>query len=75
VEIREGVLYLHPQLPGPLVKVRLRVRYRGQWIALSVTRDTLIVTVEKGGVEKAVISFRGELHELDPGEVRSFNLS
>jgi trehalose/maltose hydrolase-like predicted phosphorylase len=74
LEMREGVLWLNPKLPVDLSEIRLRVRYRGHWLALHLSGGTLTVSFEKGRAPAARVGFRGEVYEMMQGEQRVFPL-
>jgi trehalose/maltose hydrolase-like predicted phosphorylase len=74
LEMRDGVLWLNPCLPDELSELRLRVRYRGHWLRLRVTHETLDVTFEHGWSGPANVGFRDRVHTFEPGDRKVFGL-
>lgn len=74
IEMRAQVLWLNPRLPDGLDALALTVRYRGHWLALQVTHDTLTVVLERGWLGPARIGFRGEEYEMEQGQEMRFRL-
>jgi trehalose/maltose hydrolase-like predicted phosphorylase len=72
LEMREGVLWFDPRLPRELSGVRLRIRYRGHWLTLSITDAALTVSFDRGWSRAVRIGYRGEIHEMAQGETREF---
>jgi trehalose/maltose hydrolase-like predicted phosphorylase len=75
LEMRDGVLWFNPVLPPELPCVRMRIRYRGHWLAVRVTQRTLTVSFERGWSPAVRIGFCEEVHEMTPGETRQFMLN
>ena len=75
IEMRSDVLWLNPLLPEGLGELRLSVRYRGHWLALHITQDTMTVTFETGWSATARVGFKGEVFEMEQGEEISFTLA
>jgi alpha,alpha-trehalase len=68
IEVRDERLWLNPQLPDELASLRLRLRFRGQTLALHITREEMqirSVSAHLGTVQLRV-GERG-IH-LEPGE-------
>jgi trehalose/maltose hydrolase-like predicted phosphorylase len=84
IELREDVLWVNPGLPKGLNDVRLRLRYRGHWIAVRVTARRLYLSLEGGwsrtdrmaGKKKIhrKVGFAGKVYELQQGETKAFEL-
>ena len=74
IEMRREVLWLNPQLPDELLELSLSVHYRGHWLALRITHQTLTVTFAKGGTGVARVGFEGEVFEMEQGQEISFAL-
>jgi trehalose/maltose hydrolase-like predicted phosphorylase len=56
-----------PRLPEPLRSLRLRVRHRGRWYGLKVTRDRVVVELEPGPGGPVKVRVLGEESTLEPG--------
>ena len=74
LEIRNDVLWLNPALPEELNSIRLRLRYRGHWIALTVTHDILRISFEEGWSRQVNIGVHGNIYTFEQGDAREFAL-
>jgi alpha,alpha-trehalase len=74
LRMRDSVLWLDPCLPRELKQIRLRFRYRGHWLRLDVTTDTLTICFEHGWTGSVQIGFAGEIYTLSQGDCREFPL-
>ncbi len=74
IEIRDGVLWLNPELPDPLQRLRLRIRHRQHWLNLDLGPDLVRVESGKGFDHTCKIGLWGEVHDLPMGERREFFL-
>lgn len=78
IEMRDEVLWLNPCLPcvnGELGRLKTRILYRGHWMLVDLTRDTLTVSFEKGPSATAKVGFRDEVLELGQAESVEFQLA
>ena len=75
IEMRHEVLWLNPRLPDGLDGLRLTIRYRGHWLGLHITHDTLRISFEQGWSGPARIGFKGEVYEMEQGQDMSFRLT
>jgi alpha,alpha-trehalase len=73
LEIRHGLLRLNPCLPPELQGLRLRVRYRGQWLELDITCDAMTVRTPAGWRGPNRIAVGDEVREFQPGETMRFS--
>ena len=74
IEMRHEVLWLNPRLPDGLDGLDLSIRYRGHWLSIHITHDTLRVAFEEGRSGPACIGFAGEVYEMAQGQDVSFSL-
>ena len=74
VNMRDEVLWLNPRLPDELQEFRLRIRYRGHWLRLRATHDTLTVSFEQGGSGPAQIGFQETFFRFSEDDRREFAL-
>jgi trehalose/maltose hydrolase-like predicted phosphorylase len=74
IEIRGDVLHLNPRIPENLREVRQRIRYRGHWIGMTVSRTGLTISFEKGWGAPIKIRFHNELFEFSEPAVKTFKL-
>lgn len=75
IEIRDGVLWLNPQLPDGLRELKLCLRYRGHWLRLRVNHRTLNIHFEKGWSAPARIGFQRQVYAMAPGQQMQFELN
>lgn len=68
-------LCLSPWLPPELSELRLRLRFRMQWLLLHVTRDTLEISSEPHGDGTATLDVNGQCYALTPGASHTISLS
>jgi alpha,alpha-trehalase len=68
----KDVLRFDPQLPEELADVRMRLRYRGHWLTVTVTRTELRISFDRGQSSAVKISVCGQEVEMTQGESRSF---
>ncbi len=73
--VKDGVLWLDPQLPDEMPKLCLRLRFRNAWIDLRILHDELRVELVSGEAEAIPIGLRGEVLELVRGEPQHLSLS
>jgi alpha,alpha-trehalase len=72
--VRDGVLWLDPQLPEELSELSQRLRFRGAWIELTITHDKLEVELASGETATARVGVQGQVEELLCGQRRVFPL-
>jgi alpha,alpha-trehalase len=75
IHIDEDALWFDPVLPRELSDVRLRLRYREQWLSAIITPDELKVTCDRGWSPAVSIGFRGQTVQLSQGDSRVFPLT
>lgn len=75
LELRNDVLWIDPRLPDEVRRLALRVRYRTHVLDLEIAHDVLAVSAAHCEIPSMKIGVRGEVHELAPGERRSFALA
>jgi alpha,alpha-trehalase len=74
IEMREDVLRLDPVLPEELREIRLKIRYRGQWLDVEIRCDELVVRADAAEKAPIRIAVRDEVHDIVPGEELSFDI-
>jgi HAD superfamily hydrolase (TIGR01509 family) len=72
LEPRDEVLWFNPQLPDELPSINMKIRYRGHWISVLITRDRLRVSVERSWHEAAQIGFQGQIYTIKQGDYKEF---
>jgi alpha,alpha-trehalase len=68
IETRDGVLWLDPSLPPELGCLSLDLRYRRRWVDLRFENGDVTVTLQPSNLGPIRIGFRGEVHEVAPGQ-------
>ncbi len=68
IEFHEDILYLHPSIPYGLPKLTMRIKFRGNWLAVTATPRSLLVACEQGGGQVVRVQFESKIYELSPGE-------
>jgi trehalose/maltose hydrolase-like predicted phosphorylase len=72
LEIRHDLLRLNPCVPPELQGLRLRVRYRGQWLELEIGCEAMTVRAPAGWTGPSRIAVQDEVREFQPGETLRF---
>ncbi|MCO6436593.1 MAG: glycoside hydrolase family 65 protein [Phycisphaerae bacterium] len=75
LEMRDDVLWFNPCLPEELGGVSQRIRYRGHWLQVDLTREKLTVRFEHGWSGPARIGFQDQVHVFHEGDQREFDLA
>ncbi|MEE9568045.1 MAG: glycosyl hydrolase family 65 protein [Candidatus Binatia bacterium] len=63
-----------PTLPAGVRNLNLRLRYRGQWLELDLTKGRLRLSVDKNGTEPVAVTVKGVPHSIQPGSSQEFPL-
>ena len=74
LQIQLDRMCLAPRLPPELPELRLRIRFRMQWLLLHVTRNELYVRSELHGDGEAKLSVCGRCYALKPGVEHKISL-
>jgi alpha,alpha-trehalase len=72
LEIRHGLLCLNPCVPPELQGLRLRARYRGQWLEIEISCEAMTVRTPAGWTGPRGIAVHDEVREFQPGETLRF---
>ena len=75
LELRDGRLWLDPQLPPEVESVCTRLRHRGASLEVRVDRGALSLTLREGSPLPVQVGVGDTLHELATGEVRTIALA
>jgi len=75
IALRDNILWLNPGLPEELKSVTSRIRYRGHWFRLHITKELLKVSFEGTWEPYAKLGVDGKIVEFKPGETREFDLT
>jgi len=74
IEVKNDVLHLNPELPRELERLDMRIRYRGHWLDLRLTSDSVTIRGHDSRSAPISLSVDGHLHEMKGGSTRSFVL-
>jgi len=72
LEMRDGRLWFHPQLPEEIDSIAFHIWYRDQALSIVVTQDVLRIASAEGVAAPIRIVVEGTEHELATGESRTF---
>jgi len=74
LEIREDVLHFKPRLPEAVSEIRISIRFRSHWIAVTLNHKTLTLSVEKGWGNPVKVNVEGEEFTFSNQETQVFLL-
>jgi len=74
LDTRQDVLWLNPQLPPELTRLRLRIRYRQAALHIEATHDCLNLRVAHCPIEPVRVGFGGRVMNLKEDEVLNLRL-
>jgi trehalose/maltose hydrolase-like predicted phosphorylase len=74
LEVRDDVLWFDPAPPEKLADIRLRLHYRGHWLSVVLTTETLTISLDRSRTRAVRIGVGGEVHEMKQGQTREFTL-
>ncbi len=74
VEIRGDALWFNPRLPTSFTDLRMRLRYRGHWLNVHITRQRLRISVEESCLPPFRLGFRRKLRDVGPGQAVELEL-
>jgi alpha,alpha-trehalase len=72
---RDDVLWFDPALPDPVRELAITIRFRGMWLGVTFTHDTLVVTSDPGDGGVSRIGVRDALYDYEPGQTLVVTLS
>lgn len=75
IEVRGDVLWFNPELPQEMVRLDLRIRYRGHSLDLRLTRDSLTVRGRDGAAPPISLCVDGKVCEFFSDTIRVFQLN
>ena len=75
IEVTGDVLRFNPQLPREIDRLEMRVRYRGHWLNVRLTADTLTIHGRDRGPAPIRLGFRNEVYEFAGGGTQVFSLT
>ncbi|MET0932749.1 MAG: beta-phosphoglucomutase family hydrolase [Mycetocola sp.] len=75
LELRDGMLWLHPALPPEISKIDFTIYFRQQLINVVVGSTMLRLSVLPGGTAPISANVNGTSARLNPGETRVFTVA
>ncbi len=75
MEMRGEKLHFNPRLPEEIRQLKFRLRYRGQSLAVTVTRDRLTVACLECAERPIQVCYREEECTLEGGRMWEFALA
>lgn len=74
IETRGDVLRFNPVLPKGLKSVEFEIRYRGHWLEVRITGETLKVASRPQEIGPIEVALGEDIRELKPGNTLEFQL-
>ncbi len=68
LELRNNILWLNPMLPKEVREIKLKIHYRGHWVAILVNHQKLTVSLDSGPCPPIRIGCEGQIHTLEQGQ-------
>ncbi len=68
LELRKGTLWFKPQLPRKLKRISFKLRYRGHWLNLHLTKKEFRLKSEGGWAESIKVNINNKEYILTTGE-------
>ena len=75
IELKQGRLWLNPQLPENLTELAFSVFYHGNWVDLRIDKSSIGVTADRYTKQPVPICVDGAEFELAPGESMTHPIS
>jgi alpha,alpha-trehalase len=75
IEVRDGRLWLNPQLPDELKRLCIRLRFRGQTLALAVSHSELEIRAVSAHLGSIRLQVGGRGLTLQPGDARVLSIA
>ncbi len=63
-----------PVLPGGMQKLHLRIRYRGRWFELDMTKGRLHLSLDRDGEHPVQVAVKGKTYTIRPGGAQDIKL-
>lgn len=70
--IHDDVMWFEPRLPESMRQLKLRVRFRGNWMHVTIERDAMELEVAASANQAVRIGVDGCVHEIAPDEKKRF---
>ena len=72
ITVNSDALWIKPKLLRQFRKIAFKIKYRGHWIALSFSQNTLQVSFEEGWSNSVHIGVNDHVYEFRKDEVKEF---
>lgn len=66
--LREDKLHLNPRLPETLIGLSYRVFHQGNWLTISVQRDSIEITADRYAAQASRLQLLDKAFKVKPGE-------
>jgi alpha,alpha-trehalase len=73
MEFKNDAIYFNPRIPEGLGKLTIRIKYRGNWLDVITTPESMIVASSKSQLQTTKVGFRDKIYELKPGDTLKFD--
>ena len=70
----DDALRFDPLLPEELTEVKIRIRYRGHWLTVTVMQNDFTVSLDRGPLPAVRIGYREDVVEMEQGESHTFSI-
>lgn len=75
IEIRNEILWINPQLPNALKKIKFLIHFRGHSLQINIEEKLMIIKVKRSWTHLGKIGFQGVIYDLIQGEEFNFILN
>ncbi|MDX1386180.1 MAG: glycosyl hydrolase family 65 protein [bacterium] len=75
IELREGILWLNPDLPDELKELRFPIYFRNHWIQIHLTQQKFSVSFYVGWEHEVKVGVRGKIYTFKQGETKEFPMN
>jgi trehalose/maltose hydrolase-like predicted phosphorylase len=72
IEMRNELLWINPVLPNEIDCIKMRIRYRGNWIALHFNPKKVSISFESGHSSMLKIGIKNQVRTIKHGEKKEF---
>ncbi|MFO7879061.1 MAG: glycoside hydrolase family 65 protein [Bacteroidota bacterium] len=74
LQVKDRALWIKPNLPKPINKISMQIKYHDHWIHITINKNTLKVSFEEGREKKVNIGVIDKIYEFKQGKTREFRL-
>jgi alpha,alpha-trehalase len=75
LEFHGDVLFVNPAIPKGLPQLSMRIKYRGNWLDIVVTPETMTIAASPCDLQPTKVSFQGTIYQVAPGQMLILDLS